>query len=147
MLPPGPLFHKPKSVIAAINIMYASLFLGVINWGISQFSTVQTSGSRVEAIIVLILTISVVFYLIKQIGAGKKWARVVLVVLFLLGLAGYCWVGPEMFRINLLVAVVGLLETILQLIALIYLFSKDSTTWFNHVGSFKRDEMVPASKK
>lgn len=147
MLPPSPLFHKPKSIIAATNILYATLFLGVINWGISQFTTAQTGGARVEAIIVLILTISVIFFLIKQIAAGRKWSRVVLLVLFLLGLAGYLWVGPVMFRINLLVAVISLLETILQIIALIYLFSKDSTTWFHHVESFKRDEMAPASGK
>jgi hypothetical protein len=147
MLPPSPLFHKPKSIIAATKILYATLFLGVINWGISQFTTAQTGGARVEAIIVLIITISVVFFLIKQIGAGKKWSRVVLLVLFLLGLVGYLWVGPVMFRINLLVAVISLLEMVLQTIALIYLFSKDSTTWFQHVESFKRDEMAPASSK
>lgn len=147
MLPTGPLFHKPKSIIAAIKILYATLFLGVINWGISQFTTVQTGGARVEAIIVLLLTISIVFFLIKQIGAGKKWARVVLLVLFLLGLAGLVWVGPVMFRINLVVAVISLLETILQIIALIYLFSKESTIWFNHVETYQKDEMVPASRE
>ena len=147
MLPPGPLFHKPKSIIAATNILYTTLFLGVIGWAISQFTAIQTAGARVEGIIVLILTLLVVFFLIKQIAAGKKWARVVLLVLFLLGLAGDLWVGPVMFRINLVVAVINLIQTVLQIIALVYLFSKESTTWFNHVETFKRDEMAPASRK
>ncbi len=147
MLPPSPLFHKPKSIIAATNILYATLFLGIINSGISQFTITQTGGARVEAIIVLVLTISIMFFLIKQIGAGKKWSRVVILVLFLLGLAGYLWVGPVMFRINLLVAVISLLEAILQIIALIYLFSQDSTTWFHRVESFNRDETAPVSGK
>jgi hypothetical protein len=147
MLPPGPLFHKPRSIIAAINILYATLFLGAINSMISQFSNPQTGEKRAEGIVILIITIVVVFILIKQIGAGRKWARTVLLVLFLLGLAGYLWVGLEMFRINLLVAVIALLETILQITALLYLFSKESTAWFHHVGSFKQSEPVQVSEK
>jgi hypothetical protein len=140
MLPPGPLFHKPKSIIAAINILYASLFLDLINWGISQFTAEQTGQARIEAIVVLVLTILVTFILIKKVGTGKKWARTILLVLFILGLAGFLWVAPAMFKLNLLVAIISLLITILEIIALGYLFSKDSTAWFDHVASFKRDE-------
>jgi hypothetical protein len=144
MQPAGPLFHKPKSIVAATNILYATLFLGIIKWLIGQFSIDRTGRSSLVTIVTVIVVLLIYFFLIKQIGAGKKWVRVVLLVLFIGGIAVYIWGSPSIFKANFLVAVISLLQTILQIIALVYLFSKDSTNWFDHVETFKKDEMLPS---
>lgn len=121
------------SIIAAKNIMYATLFLGVINWVISQLAADIHPNAPIPAVIVLILTLLVVFTLIKQIGFGRKWARVVLLVLIVAGLLAFPLTLPVLFRANFLVGVLSVLQGLLQLVALVFLFSPSSTQWFNRV--------------
>jgi len=146
MLPESPLFHKPKSIIAAMNILYATLFLGIINWAIGQWTMNLPTGADVQRVITLIITLVIVFALIKQVGLGRKWARVVLLILFIAGLVFYLWAFPTLYKANLLVAVISLLQAVLQLVALIFLFSKDSTQWFNRVHATAENEPAPSPK-
>ena len=147
MLPADPLFHKPKSIIAAKNILYATLFLGVINWAFSQWATDLYKSGPIPAIITLILTLVIIFILIKQIGFGRKWARVVLLVLFLAGMFFFLRTASVLFKTNLLVGVISLLQAILEIVALIFLFSKESTLWFNRVHITAQDAPVPGPKE
>ena len=140
MLPEGPLFHKPSSIIAAINILYATLFLGIINWAIGQWGTNVHPGSTAEAVIVLLVTLGIIFTLIKMVGLGKKWARVVLLLLFVLSLLVFRWSLGPLFKSNMLVGVLSVFEALLQAVALVFLFSQASTQWFNHVHSYTENE-------
>ncbi len=137
---PGPLFHKPQSIVAAKNILYAVLFLTLINWAIGQWTTDLHRLAPVQSIVIVVVTVAIIFALIKSIGLGKKWARVVLLVLFIIGLAAFPWTLMALFSVSILVAVMSLLQAILQLIALIFLFSRESTLWFDRVEEKKRDE-------
>lgn len=137
---PSPLFHKPQSIVAAKNILYATLFLSLITWAIAHWTTDLHTASLAQSIAVLLLTVVITFALIKFIGFGKKWARIVLLVLFIAGLAVYPSTLMAIFKVSILVAVLSLLEAILQLIALVFLFSRESTQWFNRVQEKDRDE-------
>ena len=140
MLPEGPLFHKPSSIIAVINILYATLFLGIINWAIGQWATDVHPASPAAAVIELLITLGLIFSLIKMIGLGKKWARVVLLLLFVLSLLVFRWTLGPLFKSNMLVGVLSVFEALLQAVALIFLFLQASTQWFNHVHSFTQNE-------
>jgi hypothetical protein len=140
MIPPGPLFHKPSSIIAATNILYATLFLGAINWAVGQWGAAVHPASSAEGVAILLVTLVLIFWLIKMIGQGKKWARVVLLVLFVLGILVYPWTLMALFKSNLLLGVLSVFQAVLQVVALIFLFSPASTQWFNHVHSFAENE-------
>lgn len=146
MLPADPLFHKPKSIIAAKNILYATLFLGIINWAISQWATDLNTSAPAQGIIILIVTLLITFILIKQVGFGRKWARVVLLILFIAGMLVFPWTLSILFKANMLVGVISLLQAVLEIVALVFLFSKESTQWFNRVHSTVQEEPVPVSK-
>jgi hypothetical protein len=141
-LPPTPLFHKPSSIVAAKNILYAQLFLGMLTWAIGWWTTNINASAPAQSIVILVVTVGIMFFLIKCIGLGRKWARVVLLVLFLLGLAVYPWTFMALLKASMLVGVLSLLQTILEIVALLYLFSRDSTQWFNRVQEKARDEAV-----
>jgi hypothetical protein len=143
MLPASPLFHKPKSIIAAMNILYATMFLGIINWVVDQMTRDLATRFLVRGIITVLVALSIMFILIKQIGLGRKWARVVLLVLFILGILLYPWTIVPILKGNLLVGVIGIFQTLLQIVALVFLFSKDSTQWFNHVHASAQEGIVP----
>ncbi len=120
----------------------ADLFLGVLTWAIGRWTTTMYALAPIESIVVLIVTVGIIFGLIKCIGLGRKWARVVLLVLFLLGLVVYPWTLAGMLKASILVATLSLLQTILQAIALYYLFSRSGTEWFNRVQEKTHDEPV-----
>jgi hypothetical protein len=140
MLPEGPLFHKPSSIIAAMNILYATLFLEIINWAIGRWGTYPPPSSPIEEAVVALVMLGIIFSLIKLIGLGKKWARVVLLVLLVLDILIFPAALGPIFKFNLLVGVLTIFQALLQVVALVFLFSKASTQWFNHVHSFTENE-------
>jgi len=146
-VPPTPLFHKPASIIAAKNILYAGLFLSVLTWALGWWTTTLYAPTPVESVVILIVIVGITFALIKCIGMGMKWARVVLLVLFLVGLAVLPWTFVAVLKASMFVAVLSLMQTILQIIALYYLFSRASTQWFNRVKEKAQDEPAARSRK
>jgi hypothetical protein len=146
-VPPTPLFHKPASIVAAKNILYAGLFLSILSWAIGRWTTTLYASMPVESVVILVVLVGVSFALIKCIGFGMKWARVVLLVLFLLGLAVLPWTFVALLNASMVVAVLSLLQTILQIIALYYLFSRTSTLWFDRVKEKAQNEPAPRSRE
>ena len=139
-IPPGPLFHKPASIVAAKNILYAGLFLSILTWALGRWTTNMYTSTPVESAVILVAIVGITFALIKCIGLGIKWARVAILILFLLGLAVLPWTFVALLNASMVVAVLVLLQTILQIIALYYLFSRASTQWFDRVREKARDE-------
>ncbi len=146
-VPPTPLFHKPASIVAAKNILYAALFLSILTWAIGRWTTALYASTPVESVVILVVLVGISFALIKCIGFGMKWARVVLLVLFLLGLAVLPWTVVALLNASMVVAVLSLLQTILQIIALYYLFSRTSTLWFDRVKEKAQNEPAPRSRE
>jgi hypothetical protein len=127
--------------------LYAGLFLSVLTWALGWWTTTLYAPTPVESVVILIVIVGITFALIKCIGMGMKWARVVLLVLFLLGLAVLPWTFVAVLKASMLVAVLSLMQTILQIIALYYLFSRASTQWFNRVKEKAQDEPAARSRK
>ena len=131
----GPLFHKPKSIIAAKNILYATVFLGLITLVINKLSYGSSNPADNRGLIIALVSFAVILFLVRQIGLGHKWARTVFVILFILGIALFPYTIVPLFRMNPLLGVLSLLQALLQILALRYLFAKESTEWFNRVHS------------
>jgi len=137
---PGPLFHKPQSIVAAKNILYGVLFLEIITWAVARWMPGSFSPVSAQTVVTLIVTVAVMFALIKCVTMGMKWARVVLLVLFILGLVAYAWGFSVVWQSNILIAVLRLLQTVLEVVALGFLFARESTLWFDRVREKAADE-------
>jgi hypothetical protein len=131
MIPAGPLFHKPKSIIAARNILYASLFLGVLGLLIREFSTVLPDPSPIRMLIFNLVILLLLFIAIRYIGFGKKWARTLFLILFIVSAGASRIFVPFIFKASLVLAFLFILQILLQILALRYLYSKTSKEWFN----------------
>ena len=75
MIPSTPLFHKPKSILAAKNILYAVIFLGIIIMVVIGMNIGFPNYSGTPGWFAAIASLVIVFLLVRFIELGKKWAR------------------------------------------------------------------------
>src|SRR4051812_16777416 len=84
-----PPVERPRSVTHAIRLVWVTFVLGI---PLGFYST-ATSDVGAGAVIVALIVIAIVdavafgicFWLLDSVGGGKNWARIVLLVLFLVG--------------------------------------------------------------
>jgi peptidoglycan/LPS O-acetylase OafA/YrhL len=131
MIPPGPAFHKPKSFIAAKNLLYASLFISAIAVFLRDSSIGLANNGGVQALLLTAVGYGIVIFLIKQMSLCRKWARTVLLVLFILILVSYLFMIKAYVTIDFYEGALLVLQFLLQILALIFLYRQESNTWFN----------------
>jgi K+ transporter len=138
MVPASPAFHKPKSFIAAKNLLYASIFLGMFANIIRVFTSGIANKMGLPALLVAVAGYAVIILLIKQTGLCKKWARTVLTVWLILVIITY---GINFVRggiTNIIEGALAVLQSALHIAALIFLYKNECTNWLNST----RDELA-----
>jgi len=75
-------------------------------------------------------TFLVLAFLIWKISQGKNWARIVYLVLFLLGGVFYFTFVRAAFGRSTAVALLTILQSLMQLVALILVFVGPAKDWF-----------------
>jgi hypothetical protein len=140
MIPAGPLFHKPKSIIAARNILYTALFLEALVFIIQQFISTTAGQPDIRVLFSNGILLVLLYVAIRYIGFGKKWARVLFLVLFILNVLASKIFVPFLFKTNLALGFLFVLQMLLQILALVFLYSKSSNEWFNSFDSANTSE-------
>ena len=112
------LFHKPKSIIAARNILYASLFLGVLGFLISEFSSIMPGRLNMHTLISNLTILLLLFIATYYIGFGKKWARTLFLALFIINAGASPIYVPFIFQASLVIGFLFILQMLLQILAL-----------------------------
>jgi hypothetical protein len=127
-----PVFHKPKSFIAAKNLLYAGIFLSVIVFILHNIRLTVRPKFLYWGWLVSALGYAIMIILIKQMGLCKKWARLVLTVWFSLG---FVMVIISFFSASISMSIpevaIWALKIVLQVIAFIFLYSIECENWFN----------------
>ena len=136
MNPEGPLFHKPNSIVAAKNILYAIVFLDIISSFIGEFSAGMHNYSSIRGLASTVISLGLLIIIIREIGFGHKWARTLFLILFILEMASMSFYISTLFTASIVLGFLFLLQLLLQILALYFLFSKPSNKWFN---SFNTD--------
>jgi hypothetical protein len=140
MIPAGPLFHKPKSIIAARNVLYTALFLEALVFIIQQFISTTPGQPDIRVLFPNGILLVFLYVAIRYIGFGKKWARILFLVLFILNVLASKLFVPFLFKTNLAVGFLFVLQMLLQILALVFLYSKSSNEWFNSFDSENTSE-------
>jgi hypothetical protein len=139
---PNTIPERPWKVTTAVYLLYVSLVFAVIGFLLfwlafgekAHLSTVAFWGSALLGSLVIW---SLVFYLI---GRGKNWARITLLVLFVLtappniwALAQYGNMPESAGWIDVSTRILGITDVVLQFVALVFLFQRMSSEWFKAV--------------
>src|ERR1700733_5042425 len=133
MIPTDPLFHKPQSIIAAKNILYATIFLGILILILCEMTTDFRFYSNRQEWVISLIILGIIGVLTRQIGLGRKWARTLFLIAFLVLALVIPYALLPLFRASFLIEVLFIFYALLQILALIFLFSQKSTDWFNRV--------------
>jgi hypothetical protein len=119
----------PGRVVAAVRLIWLSLVLGAVSTAV--FSIHPPPGKSIVGVMGLVgfgLLVAVVLNL--AIRRGKNWARIVFVVLFVIGFLlgiprlAVLWKAPSVFLVS------EELQDILQLVSVILLLTEPATRWF-----------------
>lgn len=137
----APPSERPKSVTNAIRLVWLTFVIG-IPFG---FYSTATSDAGAGAVVVALVVVAIVdavafgicFWLLDGVGKGKNWARIVLLVLFLLGVAGSLLtpvmikaLGQSVPESTVLEWSVMLVQDGLMIAALFLMFSPSARPWF-----------------
>lgn len=134
----------PRSVALFERLMYASLALSLLVIGLdgarmAALPEVQASGGLGFLIATGLFTVAILMLFIWLIARRRKnWARIVFVVLFVLGLVPFVQNFLNVLAANPLAASVSGLQLLLQVVALFFVFSSSARPWF------KKDEPAHA---
>ena len=124
----------------AIMLILLALALGVprayLEWTQvrEQFAStphVSTSVAMMIPLFTFAIILGLMLWLIWMIGRGRNWARITYLILFLLGLPFS--IGPlvQSFSLFPLSASIGLAQMLLQIVALVLLFTGAARRWFS----------------
>lgn len=130
----------PKQVIWAVWLLrtsvvigYASLFLvGDLSAALGDVPAEARSASMVFFFIVLALTAVVYIWLIQCVKDGRNWARIVMLLLTVLGVFSMITSDDETPAV---IHAISVIDTIIDVTAMALLFRLPGSLWFSSRGA------------
>ena len=125
---------RPDKVSAALTLLWITITVGVIR-SVMEFSNslevanAQGFGSGFVIFIIFFTLVFLAFFIFK-IGKGKNWARITFLVLSITGIPFAVLPLFKSLLTNPISGILGIGQTILEIIALVFLFQKQSSDWF-----------------
>jgi|SRR3989344_2704205 len=124
---------RPDKVSNAITLLWISLAIDVIDF-ILDFSSplgiANTSGLDTFMLIFpFLLACLLLAYFIGETGQGRNWTRILLLVLFILGIPFeiYTYLILEVGAFSIFL---GIIDMTILIVAFVFLFQKQSSDWF-----------------
>ncbi|MFZ0052817.1 MAG: hypothetical protein WAK96_13660 [Desulfobaccales bacterium] len=139
---------RPKRVLVAITLLYAALGIGVTRILFELYSGSPITGppwlmtmanrtgiAWLLPIVVILsgfVTITLFLVIIYLIGQGKNWARIIFLVLWIVGILLFLSAIPlgRFLAASPISGMFALLQYVLQVVALVLLFQNESSRWF-----------------
>jgi hypothetical protein len=131
MIPAGPLFHKPKSLISAKNLLYTSICIGFFTLLLHKLIPGVLNNGVATGLLLITLGYVLLYFIIRQLGLCKKWARVALIIECLLITAFYLFMFKMELKASMAEWALFILQAVFELIAILFLYTRESNLWFN----------------
>ena len=124
--------QKPQSVVIAVNLLWASLAVGLVKM-LMDFSNLSSVAPAAFTNFVLIFVFSLIGFLVFKISAGRNWARITFLVMFVIGMLPTLPLMFDEFSRAPVVGALSVAQVGLQVYALFLLFTQQGSTWFRKV--------------
>lgn len=124
--------QKPQSVATAVNLLWASLAVGLVKM-LMDFSNLSAVAPAAFTNFVLVFTFALIAFLIFKISAGRNWARITFLVMFVIGMLPTLPLMLGEFSRSPVVGALSVAQVGLQVYALFLLFTQPGSVWFRKV--------------
>ena len=122
--------EKPKNVSLGVNLQWISLLIGVIIAAFDPADTAHHSPVPGGLLSIMATTVVIVGFLNYMVLRGKNWARIIFLVMYLFGIIPYILTLPHSFHLSVISGTASVIQSVLQLIALVLFFSASARPWF-----------------
>lgn len=120
---------RPMTVTRAVQLFYASFAIGSIKT-VFDLAHKMSGVILILAIVFAFIFLGICCFFVNRIGAGRNWARIVFLVLLIIGLPLSVPQYLAELRTSPIHGGVSVLVAILQVIGIVLLFTKSSNQWF-----------------
>lgn len=141
--------QKPNNVTLAIRLLWGVLIIGVVNsalswnYSISQVPADFPMNKDLFAFLMISITLGITAWLIYKISSGRNWARLVFLIMFIIGIITMAFSVSQLietFNYSKVISFLTLVTSLLQVIGLILLFSKEGNTWFTTQKALRKQQ-------
>ncbi len=120
----------PKNVTYAIGLLFSSLYLGLAPGFACKFLTGTNVIPNAWALIAIILMYAALWLFLYLLTKGAKWIRTIFLVFYFIGLAVSVYTLIYYFLITPIAGLLFLLQTAVQILAVILLLTPESNRWY-----------------
>lgn len=124
--------QKPQPIVTAVNLLWASLAVGLVKM-LMDFSNLSGVAPAAFTNFILIFTFALIAFLIFKISAGRNWARITFLVMFIIGVLPTLPIVLGEFSRSAVVGALSVSQIGLQVYALFLLFTLPGSSWFRKV--------------
>jgi len=118
--------ERPSQVLLAVRLLWASLGLGIVT---SAIMRPHLPPGR-ETLFIQVATFALLGWLTYKIWAGRNWARITFLVLWVLGFIPAVPILLRTFGVSPLAGSINLVQSLLQIVALYLVFTNPGRSWF-----------------
>ncbi|MCG2634651.1 MAG: hypothetical protein J4A00_07010 [Gammaproteobacteria bacterium] len=124
--------QKPQPVVTAVYLLWASMAVGLVKI-LMDLSSLSGVAPPAFTNFILIFTFALIAFLIFKISAGRNWARITLLVMFIIGVLPTLSIVPGEFSRSAVVGALSVAQIGLQIYAQFLLFTQPGSAWFRQV--------------
>ncbi len=110
-------------------MLYATLLIGALR-GVLEWSRQTQAASPGFVLFVMLSTFAFFIWLIYKMNQGRNWARITFLILFLIGIPFSVLPLIQSLLNTPISGILGLLQVVLETVALFMLFGRDARPWF-----------------
>ncbi len=124
--------QKPQSVASAVNLLWASMAVGLVKM-LMDFPNLSAVAPAAFTNFVLVFVFALDAFLIFKISAGRNWARITFLVIFVIDMLPTLPLMLGEFSSAPVIGALSVAQVGLQVYAMFLLFSQPGSGWFRKV--------------
>ena len=123
---------RPHKVGTAVKLLYITLGIGVLR-SVTEASMHAEATSPGFVMFVTFSVLGIMWLFVFMIGQGRNWARFTFLVLFIIGIPFSVLPLLQSLAAKPVSGLLGIVQIIIQIVALVFLFQKSSSDWFREM--------------
>lgn len=131
---------RPSATSNAVKLLYLSLILSIV-FGIIFIATgheiknlpehISVTQFMLIAIVSLAVVSLIKYWFIRMIGGGRNWARIIYLIIVILGLLAMGSHIHSLINQGTLYIISSIITTVIDICAVFLLFTSASNAWFS----------------